>query len=1081
MSLTNKAALLMASLVLILAPISRGDDYSRAADGSFSDTQWGRYSGGTYFPPPQGPPGGGDTATLNSYSVTASGGSVMMLGGAGTLSVSGSFTATTASGFTLEGSGICHASSCSFIVVDGGNLVTGTDTGKGIQIMNGGSETASTLPSGTQAYAASGGSLIVNSTASNLNLTLESGGTTRANGINNGQSVTISIDGPGSSLAVDQNLLVTAGFLDITDGGNLTVSGQTTLNGSGGIGGGGHWTGAGTTVSTSETMFIGYTAPEPGFSLSVGSGAVVDSGTTQIGSQAGGYGMVTLSGAGTLWEDQSGGFVVGQNGTGEFDISSAGHLLIDSGAVLGVGLAGGSTGTLTADGAGSLIDASLSAGVSIGESAGGDGNVTLTDGAILKAGADFIVGDNGNGQLIARSGSKITDTVVADVVIANSSASFGSVEVSDSGSSLTVKKAAVVGESGEGYLDADSGGVIVFPSDESIHLVLGNNNGSRGEMDVYASSFTDSGAELIGGFGSGVFTATNAALQTAFLTAPSAGGHAAITVDNSNWTNSYNLYLGNAGNPPGAIVSTLAVQNGATMRVGSRLAIFKSGVVSIDSASKMAVGTGAYGANGTLRVSTDGILSGYGNVNGKVIVGQGGEVLPGNSPGILTITGAYEQDAGSTYVAEIGGTTAGTDYDQIKVTGAATLGGTLKVRLVDGFTPTVGQTFQLLSAASKTGTFSSISQPSQAGIMLTTDAKGVTAKITSVVHGAPVISSPTTADAAPGSAFSYQINATNNPTSFGATNLPAGLTVNHTTGYITGKPTAKGTFIVTINANNGAGSGQADLAINIDPTFSGGIVPSNLLNISTRLDVQTGDNVLIAGFIITGTAPKKVLIRGLGPSLASEGVSGVLANPVLVLHKPDKTTVTNDNWATTQKTAIEATGLAPKNPLESAILATLAPGAYTAILSGNGNGTGVGLIEAYDLDQAAASQLANISTRGFVQTGDNILIGGFIVGGGGGGASTIVVRGLGPSLAGSVANPLQDPTLELHDENGATIGFDDDWKDAQSAAIVAAKLAPKDARESAIVALLPPGGYTGVVRGKNNTTGVGQVEVYNLH
>jgi hypothetical protein len=210
-------------------------------------------------------------------------------------------------------------------------------------------------------------------------------------------------------------------------------------------------------------------------------------------------------------------------------------------------------------------------------------------------------------------------------------------------------------------------------------------------------------------------------------------------------------------------------------------------------------------------------------------------------------------------------------------------------------------------------------------------------------------------------------------------------------------------------------------------------------------------------------------------------VSGVLANPVLVLHKPDKTTVTNDNWATTQKTAIEATGLAPKNPLESAILATLAPGAYTAILSGNGNGTGVGLIEAYDLDQAAASQLANISTRGFVQTGDNILIGGFIVGGGGGGASTIVVRGLGPSLAGSVANPLQDPTLELHDENGATIGFDDDWKDAQSAAIVAAKLAPKDPRESAIVALLPPGGYTGVVRGKNNTTGVGQVEVYNLH
>ena len=165
--------------------------------------------------------------------------------------------------------------------------------------------------------------------------------------------------------------------------------------------------------------------------------------------------------------------------------------------------------------------------------------------------------------------------------------------------------------------------------------------------------------------------------------------------------------------------------------------------------------------------------------------------------------------------------------------------------------------------------------------------------------------------------------------------------------------------------------------------------------------------MLIDGFIITGTAPKKVLIRGLGPSLGAAGVNGALANPVLELHKPTAAVVTNDNWMDTQKAAIIATGIPPTNKLESAIVATLAPAAYTAILRGKNSGTGIGLVEVYDLDQAAASELANISTRGLVQTGDNIMIGGFIIGGGGDGSSTIVVRGIGPSLGGAgVANAL---------------------------------------------------------------------------
>ena len=254
-----------------------------------------------------------------------------------------------------------------------------------------------------------------------------------------------------------------------------------------------------------------------------------------------------------------------------------------------------------------------------------------------------------------------------------------------------------------------------------------------------------------------------------------------------------------------------------------------------------------------------------------------------------------------------------------------------------------------------------------------------------------------------------------------------------------------------------------------------------LLNISTRLDVGTSDNVLIGGFIISGTQSKQVIVRGLGPSLASAGVSGVLTDPVLELHKPDGTVITNDNWKDMQEAAIMATGIAPTNDKESAIIATLAPGAYTAVLSGSNGGTGVGLVEAYDLDQAASAQLANISTRGFVQTADNVMIGGFILGGTSGN-STVVVRGIGPSLASAgVSGTLADPTLTLHNSNGAVVATNNDWAggpDEQT--IYNDGLAPTNAKESAILATLAPGAYTAVLSGVGGTSGVGLVEVYNL-
>jgi len=253
------------------------------------------------------------------------------------------------------------------------------------------------------------------------------------------------------------------------------------------------------------------------------------------------------------------------------------------------------------------------------------------------------------------------------------------------------------------------------------------------------------------------------------------------------------------------------------------------------------------------------------------------------------------------------------------------------------------------------------------------------------------------------------------------------------------------------------------------------------VNLSTRMRVQTGDNVGIGGLIITGTAPKHLLIRAIGPSLSQFGVPDPLGDPVLELHGPGGfTTIINDNWMDDpiQKAAILATGLAPTNNLESAIDATLNPGAYTAIVRGKNNTSGVALVEVYDLSQAVLAKLGNISTRAFVGTADNIVIAGFVLGNNGG-SDKVVVRGLSPS---GVANPLADPMLELRDANGALIASDNDWQDnpAQAAQLIAAGLAPPNTLDAAIMATLSPGLYTALLSGRNNGTGVGLVEVYDL-
>jgi uncharacterized delta-60 repeat protein len=261
--------------------------------------------------------------------------------------------------------------------------------------------------------------------------------------------------------------------------------------------------------------------------------------------------------------------------------------------------------------------------------------------------------------------------------------------------------------------------------------------------------------------------------------------------------------------------------------------------------------------------------------------------------------------------------------------------------------------------------------------------------------------------------------------------------------------------------------------------------PGTLGNISTRVRVLSGDNALIGGMIATGTAGKRVIIRAIGPSLTPLGVPGALANPTLDLFQGSTLLFSNDDWNnSTQQAEIANSGLAPGNTAEAAIIWTLAPGqGYTAVVRGQNGTTGVGIVEVYDLDQAAASKLGNISTRGFVDVDDNVMIAGLIAGPGNGTSLKVLVRALGPTLSDlGVPGALANPTLDLVNSSGTVIRSNNDWKDdpLQRAAIEAAGLAPGHDEEAALVETVAPGAYTAIVRGSGRTTGVGLVEAYNI-
>jgi cyclophilin family peptidyl-prolyl cis-trans isomerase len=319
------------------------------------------------------------------------------------------------------------------------------------------------------------------------------------------------------------------------------------------------------------------------------------------------------------------------------------------------------------------------------------------------------------------------------------------------------------------------------------------------------------------------------------------------------------------------------------------------------------------------------------------------------------------------------------------------------------------------------------------------------------------------------------------PMNFSATSDTTNVSVAVSGGKLLVTGNTVGAARVTVTATDFDGA-SVSTAFNVNVVAA----PGRLINVSARVPVGTGDDALIAGFIVRGTDAKRIAVRGLGPSLASLGVQNFLANPTLELHDSSGAIIaSNDDWGSApNRQDLSDVALAPASAQESAILTTVPSNTsgvtYTAVLRGVNNTTGVGLVEVYDLDSGPGSTLLNVSTRGDVSAEPNVLIGGFTLGGTE--SKKIIVRAIGPSLTQfGVQNALQNPTLELRNAQGALVDSNDDWMNSpQKAEIQSSGLAPTDTSESAVLQTLPAGAYTGIVRGVNGGTGVGVVQVYQL-
>ena len=1008
---------------------------------------------------PSGPPTAADTVTLISdANVYASSGGVHQLSGSGTaqFNVSGNFTVDLLNTrLTLRGSGTLAATTVTGApVVIGGHLTAQTFSDTGISVSQSGSMeiegTVSGAPGNTaNIFVDTGSTLAIRGDATDLSGAVDTGAHATLHSLSNINTTvpTLSITGSGTQFNVVGTCLIRDGSLDVSNGASVLVGGPFLLQGSASSSQNqSRWFGAVTSINAVNLFSVGSEVGSYLVTISDQARADMDGGV-MIAPDAG-QGQVTVSGNQTVWSVMDH-LTVGQQGTG--------LVLVSDGATLHVA------------GANPLF--------TIGQNSGAHGTVMLDSGSFVLADGEISIG--------AQLGSEGTLSVAG---LSNfSSTAFG-------------LDALIIGESGAGHCSVNSGALLQV-SDFTAGVVLGKNASGIGDLTIGINGTPTRGklgTVIVGESGTGQVNVTangNVNSRTVEIGEFQSGQGTINVGTGGTWIDEGTFFVGGDS----------LTQTGGTGQLNvtgilrtKDLFVSRTGTVSVQSSGQIAVGSGNLGPANSVRISGGGKLYGTGVIQGNVSVAEGGTISPGKSPGRLTIQGNYSQETGGTFAAEIGGIDPDTGFDQLSIKGSASVAGTLKVRFINGFTPVVGQTFRILSTESATGDFGSTFLPSDIGVSVSVDATGVVVTVTSVPDGVPVINSPTTVAAGSGVEFSYQVGATNmtanrvngfgldGSTIFGAIDLPSGLSIDSRTGLISGITGAVGTFVVPISATNQAGSGEADLTLVIDPIFGGALPPPpSLRNISTRMDVETGNNALIAGFIVTGNAPKDVAIRGIGPSLSAFGITGVLADPTLELHGPDSSLIRqNDDWQEdpAQAAQLSSLGLGLQDPKESGMVDTLQPASYTAVLAGKNQTTGIGLVEMYDVSSGVDSKLGNISTRGFVLTGNNVMVGGFILGGDTGNAH-VVVRGIGPSLADFGLNPvLVDPTLELHDANGTTLATNDDWQTdpALASQISFLGLAPSNPKESGVYALLPRGAFTAILAGKDGGTGIGLVEIYNV-